>query len=510
MATADRIMKLFAGLEEAYGCYILSGIKSEKGKAEGKAWTKRELVTLELWKNHVDGKNGIGIIPIRKNNTCLWGSIDIDDYDIDLKTFSLRVYKLGIPLIPFRTKSGGCHLTVFLSEPIAAKDLQIKLAEIAASLGYGRSEIFPKQSKILLDKGDLGNWLNMPYFGGDNGTRYALNSKGAAMRLANFLDYAEKHKISPQDFLTFKLEVKTDMIPDGPPCLQCLTTQGFPQGTRNNGLFALGVYCKKAYPDSWEKELENLNKNCMTPPLESKEVQIILKQLQKKEYNFRCNDQPIASFCNATVCRTRKYGIGGGALPIMKGLRKLPTDQPVWFLEVNNTTLELSTEDLQIQVKFQRVCMNVINYMPPKVTDRQWQGLVQSLMDKCDILEKPKGAGIVDQFHDLLYSFCTDSRLQARSREELLLGRPYTGMDPDDPETPRVFFRIKDLEGYLLRHNFKYYTRSQMSSKLGSDEVGGRTYFFKIKGRGVNVWHIEEPEQQTEEFDLPDMGGDVL
>ena len=95
-----------------------------------------------------------------------------------------------------RSKSGGCHLVIFLETAIPAKDLQIKLSEISASLGYGKSEIFPKQSSVLVDKGDLGNWLNMPYFGGDNSSRYCLDQNGEAMSPALFLAAAERKRLS--------------------------------------------------------------------------------------------------------------------------------------------------------------------------------------------------------------------------------------------------------------------------------------------------------------------------
>lgn len=45
------------------------------------------------------------------------------------------------------------------------------------------------------------------------------------------------------DALLKKEEAVVDEeIKDGPPCLQALMRQGFPEGTRNNGLFNIGVY----------------------------------------------------------------------------------------------------------------------------------------------------------------------------------------------------------------------------------------------------------------------------
>jgi len=506
---AERMMGLFKGMEEAHGIYQLSDEIDSNGKRKGKAFTVREETTLQKWEEHLAGKTNIGVIPIRSNNTCFWGAIDIDDYNLDIQALSKRVSSKKLPLFPLRSKSGGCHLVLFLKEAVPARDIQRKLNEIAAALGYGRSEIFPKQAQVLVEKGDLGNWLNMPYYGGDNGTRYCLDENGEAMSIATFLLKAQATRLTAEELDEIEVSTTTD-LEDGPPCLQALIEQGFPQGTRNNGLFALGVYCRKAFPDTWEDKLEEFNSKYMDPALESKEVQTIQKQIGKKDYNYRCNDQPICNFCNAPLCRTRQFGVGGGALPVMRGLSKLPTDQPVWFLDVNGIRLELNTEQLQQQTKFQKACMDAINYMPPKVNDRQWQNIIQGLLDKCEVLEKPKEASISDQFIELVYFYCTDSRLQAQAQEELLLGRPWVGPDPEDPSQQRVFFRIRDFEEFLLRHGFKHYNRSQMISKLQGDELKAKHHFFKIKGKGVNVWYLAEPEQQEEPFELPKMEGDVL
>ena len=67
-----------------------------------------------------------------------------------------------------------------------------------------------------------------------------------------------------------------------------------------------------------------------------------------------------------------------------------------------------------------------------------------------------------------------------------------------------------DLEDYMTRKGFKYYTRSQITSKLGSRDIEARPHFFKIKGRGVNVWHLREPDELDGTFELPEMGEDVL
>ena len=52
-------------------------------------------------------------------------------------------------------------------------------------------------------------------------------------------------------------------------------------------------------------------------------------------------------------------------MPMFGTLSKFESDPPIWFLDVEDGRLELETEDLQNQQRFQRKCMNALNRMPP-------------------------------------------------------------------------------------------------------------------------------------------------
>ena len=45
-------------------------------------------------------------------------------------------------------------------------------------------------------------------------------------------------------------------------------------------MFNIGVYLRKAYPDSWESEILNYNMQYLEPPLPLNEVNIVAKQLE--------------------------------------------------------------------------------------------------------------------------------------------------------------------------------------------------------------------------------------
>ena len=95
--------------------------------------------------------------------------------------------------------------------------------------------------------------------------------------MPEFIELYNKYAVDDIDKIA--IQVSTDVIKDGPPCLQQLCTQGFPEGTRNNGLFNIGFYLRKFDADKWKILLEEYNRNYMTPPLAAQEVIIIQKQL---------------------------------------------------------------------------------------------------------------------------------------------------------------------------------------------------------------------------------------
>ena len=289
-----RFLELFAGLDRAHGTYTLSGKITDKGKKQGHALTKTEPATEELWQQHLDGKYGLGIFPLKDDGTCKWGAIDVDIYNLDFTKLEKDLSKIKLPLIVCKTKSGGAHIYLFLKNFSDAKLVRTKLMEAAVTLGYSGVEIFPKQIRLASEK-DFGNRLNMPYFDSNKPTRHAIKD-GKKLSAEEFLNLAESSLINEDDLRNIILE-KDPALENGPPCLQSLSKMGFPDGTRNQGLFNLGIYVRKRYgEDDLAHHLDEMNQKFMDPPLGHKEVAGIVKAVMKKTYSYRCNDQPICDF----------------------------------------------------------------------------------------------------------------------------------------------------------------------------------------------------------------------
>ena len=494
----EKFKSIFEGLDVAYGQHQPNGSRAD-GKQQGKSYIVRQEGTDELWQKHLEGEGpSLGIIPIRADNTTKWGCIDVDDYPLDHSALFKKIKKLNLPLVYCKSKSGGAHLFIFMKKTIASKLIRNKLTQMAALIGHSQSEIFPKQSSISLEKGDLGNFLNLPYYNGNKSVRYALKENGTTASLEEFYEIYDRNVVDNIDDIGGSKD--EDIIKDGPPCLQALCGQGFPPGTRNNGLFNIGVYTKKFDPDNWERLLEEYNQKYMQPPLDHKEVATVVSQLNKKGYQYKCKDQPINSFCNVNVCKTRKHGVGAENVSQQLGaLSKLETEPPIWFLEIptddseDDLKIQLTTEELQIQTKFQKRVMEVLTMMPPLMKASDWQQLVNSKMQTALKIPVSNDGSVSGQFLAHLQEFCT-GRSQGLVKEDILLRKPYT-------ENGMIYFRLQDLHAYLIRNKFTHYSNTgQIIAELR--KINGEHKFWKLKGKGVNTWGVPSFDEQESEHEV--------
>ena len=500
MSDIEQFLSLFQGSNTGYGKTII-GNKRRNGKQEAKCQTVRESLTVEVMTEHLEGKTSVGAIPIDENNNCKFGAIDVDDYPIDHGELVRKVKKFKLPLAVCRSKSGGAHLYMFFVEWFPASEIREYLTEIAALLGHSGCEVFPKQDKILSDRGDLGNFINLPYFDEQNTLRYMVNEKGEAISLKGFLRWTNKNKVRLTDLDNLLARPEQMPFADAPPCLECMLNDGIPEGCRNTTMFQTGVYLRKKFPEGWQKEMEAVNQTTFNPPLPAIEVVQVQEQHEKKSYGYLCTQEPFKSYCNKSLCKTKKYGIGSNGeneKPQISGLTILLSEPRLYFLDVDGQRLEISTEQLQIQLQFQRQCMEQLNYMPPAQKANEWQTLVNDLLQNATQIEVPEELTLGGQFKELVKQFCT-SRIRAMSPEEMEMGRPWTDKN-------KTYFKLKGLQDYLVNQGFSKLNRPQIQQRLkdlGGDFHG--VYRYKDdsdKWKGVRVWWV--PEFEYEEVKLPE------
>lgn len=493
---AAQLMEFFKGSDRSHGAYILENakVRERDGKLEGRAMTVHKPVSVDLWLQHLEGKRGLGVAPILDDGKVYWGCFDIDSYTINPIELSNRLK--GHPLLLCRSKSGGAHVFIFTTEPVEGKLMRRKLTEVAAAVGFGQCEIFPKQVALVGDT-DRGSWLNMPYFLTNHTTRYCIY-EGKEQNLKEFLELIKRHRLTPKelnDFQFVSMSGNANNMGDGPPCLQHLVNIGIQEGQRDVTLFNLAIYMRKKNPDTWEIELEQANRLFVNPPLPSADVQRIVKSVAKKEYHYQCSNPPLCNHCNRRLCMTRPHGIDGEEeLPVMSGLTRIETEPPQYYLDVDEKRVgPIGVSALTNQGNFQQACVQYISLMPPRVSTKQWRTVINQLLEKQDIIEMPKEITPRGQLLFHILDYC--ERNKRDEREKLL---NYAVWDDGDGF---FYFRVQGLMRYLDRIRFKEFTSQQIAVILNDEKI--KKMQFNLKGRNFHAWRIENPNFEPVEYATP-------
>ena len=523
---AERLAALFAGSDRGHGTHgdPVQQPGLLKWEIKTTARTIQEPATLDHWLAHLAGTRPLGIIPIRGDGSCKWGSIDVDQYDGNVLDIIARVERANLPLVACRSKSGGLHLYAFMREWTQASVVLPALKHVAAVLGLANTEVFPKQMQLAGPK-DVGNWILCPFFGGDFGGKIrpqvGLKKTGAEMTLPEFLNAAESSLITASELASLRAtRVRGAPAPglpagspppdgapfsDGPPCLQHLVAAGLLGDGRKRALFHMGVYFKKAQPDGWRGALERANQDHMTPPLPSDEVAGVVRSLGRRDYHYKCKEEPMVSHCDSLTCRSRRHGVGEGqALLVISGLSKLDTNPPIWFVDVEDRRIEATTEQLQNYQLFHRLCMDRLNRAYGAVKQADWFVMLGAAMHRVEMVEAPPEVGAAGQFAELLEDYLTN-RARAEKFEDLLSGRPW--LDEEGEKVAgaggRYYFRLKEFQAFLAREGApREMTRGWVTQRVKA--MGGGHHFFNVKGRGCGVWYVPSGAlEPAPELDLP-------
>lgn len=500
-----RFATLFRGYSRAHGRYTPKR-KKDNGKVEGSAITSPTSLTMGIVDEHLAGypNPGIGVIPLRDDDSCYWGAIDVDVRGVDPAALAGAVAKQALPLVVCRSKSFGAHLYLFLLEPVDADTLRDKLAEMAAVLGHGGVEIFPKQSNRANDE-DFGNWINLPYYGATGDPtdwrhgRVCVLADGRELDLPAFLDYAERMRVPAATITGYSAAVQdTGLFEEGPPCLQHLAASGgFPEGTRNDGMVAVATYLKKRWPDDWESKIQEYNAEMCSPALRAEEIQTITKSVKRKEYTYRCKQAPLNAHCQRRECLRRDYGIGesgySGGIQIGQLIKYTtgPGDPVKWAVEMNGRRVMVDNDTLYNRDSFNRFCMAELSLIPVQMPPARWLKTLQELIANADVVELPQDAGPSGQLWEHVQMFCTQKAV-AKKLEEVWSGRPYKAEDGS------IHFRSVDLFAYLDARRVDY-ARSPQNVYHLLKQNGGKSKPTTVGGKTMNLWSLPPLDEVKQE-----------
>lgn len=394
---AKRFALLFKGKTNTYVKNLLPKEKPAKGeKIKTTITNEKGKVDDNLLMSHLSGEFGVGICPVTTDGKCLFGVLDIDYYKGKIRKMLDIIRDYQLPLVPFRSKSGGLHCYLFLSRGVSAKTIRdtlsliIKVFSLDKMYGEEKVEVFPKQDKVTED--GFGSSITLPYFNAEEPYTYLLDLDGNEVPFEEALNQIQKR------FTTIEaVREALENLPynDAPPCLQRILLSGLVGGEdtgRNNFLFSFALYASKKYGlEGFASYVRELN-NSFECPIEESAVESTIASIKSKEYSYRCKDIPCNGFCDKGLCKKREFGLGrekGHFSDIEYGqLLRYKTAEPyyVWQLKLQGSKGDFKNivfrdeGELLDQKNFAKVCVRFLNFAPRQVQTNDWFGTLNKYL----------------------------------------------------------------------------------------------------------------------------------
>ena len=464
---AERFLTLFKGKSNTYVRNELPKERPEVGqKIKTKITNNEGKVDKDLILHHLEGDYGIGICPVNAEGKCFFGVLDIDFYKPKIKRVLHFIKEYQLPLLPFRSKSGGIHIYLMVQKSVSAKSMRNILNDISyyfsLDLIYGKSkvEVFPKQDKAE----GFGSSVTLPYFNAEEPYTYLLDLDGDRMSFSDALTYIQRHTTTLEE-----VKEALEKLPynDAPPCIQRILLAeevGGEDTGRNNFIFSYAEKKKKKYGNGFEDYVREVNEN-FEVPLEESVIEQTCASVRDNEYQYKCKDIPCHDYCNKTECRKREFGLGkdkGHFTGIDYGqLFRYKTAEPyyIWKLrlqgqEVFKDVIFKDEGFLLDQKNFAKMCVRYLNQAPMQVSNNDWYAILNSVLPNIIDVEvkQESDTSALSVLHNAFIRYLSNK--QARR---------------DSPYQIRAGLCVReakngDVKFYFTHHGFEEYLRNQKIS----------------------------------------------
>ena len=483
---AQKFFLLFKGKNNSYVRNELPKTAPKAGeKIKTKITQNEGTVDKELIASHLEGSFGVGICPVNNEGKCYFAVLDIDCYDRRVKRMLQFIQEYNLPLLPFRSKSGGLHVYVFFSKAVSARSARDTLKSIVYYFclediyGKGKVEIFPKQDSIK--EGGFGSAVTLPYFNAENPYTYLLDTDGNKVEFKEALEYIQKHLTTME---TVKEALENLPYSDSPPCIQRQLVAeliGSDDSGRNNFLFSFAIYAKKKYGTGFEAYVKEINDK-FEAPLEDSVVEQICNSVSNNEYYYRCKEVPCSAFCDKTVCKRREFGLGRDKshfTGIEYGtLKRYLTAEPYyeWELRLHGQEQwkKVIFKDegyLLDQRNFQKACVRYLNNAPMQVSNNDWYAVLNSILPNIQDIEVKKETDTsgTSQIRNAFINYLSNKQARRDSPFQIRVGLCVRQVKNGEA---KYYFTHQGFTDYLRTQkiNFDYSMLREVLKQFGAKE----------------------------------------
>jgi hypothetical protein len=296
--------------------------------------------------------------------------------------------------------------------------------------------------------------------------------------------------------------------------MQKMINEGVGHGQRNEALYNLTIYLKKADPDNYVDKAHALNAKIFESPLEFSEAKKTIASAGRRDYKYRCGEEPCRGYCNSSVCVTRDFGITPsdkdeldvGADPAeFERLEKLMTEPVRWILHIDGDSLILSTIELMDYRAVRRAVAERLTRIVAPMKNMRWEGILAKLMVDATEVEAPEEASTFGFLRAKLYDFLGRADLKSdgkdeKDRQTLLLGNPVVQFMHNER---RAIFRGQDFVDYLKKHRSEEMKGTNLwiaMKRIGVDHTR-----IRVNGTPTNIWFVSIGKGDSINLKAPDM-----
>lgn len=489
-SSLDAFKTLFRGSRSCYGIHIPETEDTTEGeKRKGKSFTKQAPIEEEHYAAHIAGDLSLGVVPIDHENNVNFMAIDVDVYPMNPIKYSALFLKHSLPFVCFRSKSGGLHAYCFFTNPTPAESALECLHSVRSVLGLAKTtETFPKQRRLALNS--VGNWINLPYFGGERTQRYAYDYQGTPMSFEVAMEYCMSLRCSIK---SLKDTIEHLPFSPAPPCLQTLYINGeVTAGAHNRNIFMfnVGCYLKSRFGDEFESRVQLVNTSLPEPMTQVELDKTVILSHKKGSYSYQCDNPTLSLYCDKAICETREYGKGSDTVSDFnfETLTQVQSSPPYYKWIINGVEMIFYGEDeLRKQDKFIDYCIRHLHKCPNRLKGAKWTAILNKSLGTLQIEKVSEGEEVSS---DMLFASYFREFMESRAFA-MNIGQVKMGKVFKDIERNVFVFRVEDLVQFLDgTKRFKYPTLNQLHSRLKLyGASASKTYDQQLK-KTFRTWHL--------------------